>query len=238
MARGMKRFLSLLLLVAGIGAAPHASARTAPLPETVAIDVLIEPDATMVEAAQAMNARLRAEYPAGYALDASHRPHITLLQRYVRAADLDKVSAAVAKVLAAHPPEALRLRATGYVAADFASNGLMLLGVDNPPALAALQQAVVDAVQPYAVGGGTAAAFVPDPAGPIVQGTIDWVETFVPKASGPKFWPHVTVGVAPLPFLKGVAAEPFPGFAFGASGVAIYQLGNYGTAQKLLWRNR
>ena len=113
----------------------------------------------------------------------------------------------------------------------------MLLGTDNPPELAGLQAAVVDAVAPYAVSGGTAAAFVQDPNGPIVQGTIDWVDTFVPKASGAKYWPHVTVGVAPLPFLKSVAAEPMKPLAFGAADVAIYQLGNYGTAQKLLWRS-
>ena len=38
----------------------------------------------MMNRAQADNARLRANYPAGFALDAEHRPHITLVQRYVR----------------------------------------------------------------------------------------------------------------------------------------------------------
>jgi len=231
----MRELAFPFLLLLGACAKPAAVESASALPETVAIDVLVEPDATMVAKAEAVNARLRAEYPAGYALDASHRPHITLVQRYVRAADLPRVEAAVEQVLATHPPGALRLRATNFVAADFAGNGLLLLGTDNPPELAALQAAVVDAVAPYAVTGGTAAAFVPDPNGPIVQGTIDWVETFVPKASGAKFWPHVTVGVAPLPLLKSIAAEPMAPVEFGAAGVAIYQLGNYGTAARLLW---
>src|SRR3712207_6576700 len=65
-----------------------------PTQPTIAIDVLVEPDATMVAAAQAVNARLRDVYPEGYSLDESHAPHITLLQRYVREQDLDRVTAA------------------------------------------------------------------------------------------------------------------------------------------------
>jgi hypothetical protein len=45
--------------------------------------------------AEAANALLRKVFPTGYALDATHRPHITMLQRFVRTADLDKVYAAV-----------------------------------------------------------------------------------------------------------------------------------------------
>ena len=48
----------------------------------------------MVAKANALNARLRGNYPAGYVLDATHAPHVTLLQRFVRAKDLDAVTAA------------------------------------------------------------------------------------------------------------------------------------------------
>jgi hypothetical protein len=56
-----------------------------------AIDIALEPDATMIQHAEAANARLRKVFPEGYALDATHRPHITMLQRFVRTSDLDKV---------------------------------------------------------------------------------------------------------------------------------------------------
>jgi hypothetical protein len=45
--------------------------------DLIAIDVLLEPDHIMVSKANAVNARLRANYPDGYALDATHAPHIT-----------------------------------------------------------------------------------------------------------------------------------------------------------------
>jgi hypothetical protein len=45
--------------------------------QLIAIDVLLEPDRTMVSRSEAVNARLRANYPAGYQLDATHAPHVT-----------------------------------------------------------------------------------------------------------------------------------------------------------------
>jgi hypothetical protein len=59
-----------------------------------AIDILLEPDATMVQTAQADNARLLQAYPDGFALDATHHPHITMLQHFVGTADLGKIYAA------------------------------------------------------------------------------------------------------------------------------------------------
>ena len=40
----------------------------------IAINVLLDPDAATVEKAQATNARLRENYPDGFALDANHAP--------------------------------------------------------------------------------------------------------------------------------------------------------------------
>ena len=65
-----------------------------------AIDILLEPDATMVQHARADNARLLKAYPDGFALDATHHPHITMLQQFVRTADLGKVYTAANRILA------------------------------------------------------------------------------------------------------------------------------------------
>ena len=68
--------------------------------DVTAIDILLEPDATMLRQAEANNARLLKVFPGGFALDATHTPHITMIQRFVRTADLDKVYAAADEVLA------------------------------------------------------------------------------------------------------------------------------------------
>ena len=65
-----------------------------------AVDILLEPDTTMVRRAQADNTRLLDAYPKGFALNATHQPHLTLIQQFVRTADLDKVYAAANQVLA------------------------------------------------------------------------------------------------------------------------------------------
>jgi hypothetical protein len=95
-------FVAALSLVLGAGVAllvgsQEGKALQATNDELIAIDILLEPDQTMIGKANAANARLRGNFPAGYELDATHTPHITVLQRFVRARDLDAVTAAVNK---------------------------------------------------------------------------------------------------------------------------------------------
>jgi len=80
----------------------------------IAINVLLNPDAATVEKAQATNARLREDYPDGFALDANHAPHITLLQQFVRTTALDEVANAVAEALRTEQPVNWESRAIGY----------------------------------------------------------------------------------------------------------------------------
>jgi len=80
--------------------------------------------------------------------------------------------------------------------------------------------------------GGGADAFVKDPAEEISQSTLDWVEGFVPAQIGAgNYIAHITVGFATLEDLKGIEAEPFGAFDIRPIGVAVYHLGNSGTAR-------
>jgi 2'-5' RNA ligase len=201
----------------------------------IAINVLLEPDATMATRARALNARLRENYPRGYALDATHVPHITLVQRFVRDSDADAIAAAVSQVIGPTGPS-LHLTAVGLSASEWIGLGVLSINVDGSPELRHLEQRIVDAVQPYAVSGGTADAFfVRATEEPVNQRTVEYVEKFVPAASGEKFTPHVTVGVAEVPFVTTLKSEPFENFSFSTNTIAIYQLGNFGTARKKLW---
>ena len=49
--------------------------------DLTAIDILVNPDENTLERARAVNARLRQSVPRGFELDATHLPHITILQR-------------------------------------------------------------------------------------------------------------------------------------------------------------
>src|SRR6266581_7465693 len=86
------------LAMQGRNAQAQQASRPADQDPVTAIDILLEPDATMLHHAEAVNARLLKVYPKGFTLDSTHRPHITMVQRFVRTADLDKVYAAAGKV--------------------------------------------------------------------------------------------------------------------------------------------
>ena len=57
------------------GFAEGAAARQNPV---IAIDIALEPDATMVQHAMTANARLLKSFPKGFALDETHHPHVTI----------------------------------------------------------------------------------------------------------------------------------------------------------------
>jgi hypothetical protein len=204
--------------------------------DAMAIDVLLDPDQTMLEHAKAVNARLLENYPEGFKLDAQHTPHISTLQRYVRTADLDKVKAAVAKVVAEAKPTTFVLTANGYYYLPWKGLGLAGITLAATPELLAYQQKLIDALAPFEVQQGTGAAFVQNPNGqPINEPTIHYVDVFVPEHSGKNFLPHVTVGLAHEEFIKQLAAEKFDPFTVKISGVSIYHLGDFGTAKTKLW---
>ena len=200
-----------------------------------AIDVLLEPDATMMKNAQAANARLRKSFAAGFALDETHQPHITCLQRYVRTAELDKVYEAVGRVLAGGKPAAWKLKAYKYYYLPWKEIGLAGIVIEPSDELIGFQQKLIDAVGPFTERTGTAAAFVTTKEDPdINQPTIDYVAGYVPNGTGAKFNPHVSIGVASQDYLKKMLDEKFEAFAFSPGGVSVYHLGNLGTARKKL----
>jgi hypothetical protein len=206
------------------------------VPNTVtAIDILLEPDAAMVKHAEANNARLRKVYPKGFALDAAHRPHITLIQRFVRTADLAKVYAAAGKVLANANPNAMKLEAFKYYYAPVGETGVAGIVARPTPDLLKLQADIIAAVAPFTVATGPIGAFTAAHDNPAIDAAlIDYVSTFVPRMSGENFNPHVSTGVASREYLDKMLAEPFESFTFSPAGAAVYQLGPYGTAAKKL----
>ena len=189
----------------------------------------------MLQHSEANNARLLKVYPKGFALDAAHRPHITMVQCYVRTADLDKVYDTAGKVLARANVNAMKLEAFKYYYIPSKNIGLAGIVAKPTTELLKLQEDLIAAVAPFTVKTGDSAAFVPTPDGSAHDPfLIEYVSTFVPKASGEHFNPHVTTGVAPREYLDKMLAESFEPFTFSPLGAAVYQLGEFGTAAKKL----
>lgn len=229
------RYVAALVALIVVLSPVTGRSQTAAVPSVTAIDIALEPDATMIDRANALNARLRQSYPKGYALDATHHPHVTMLQRYVRTADLNTVYAAVEKILAAKKPATWQLQAFRIAHAVWSGLALTVIVVKPTSEVLELQQQLIDAVAPYTVKTATAAAYDTTPAEPdINSSTLAYVEAFVPASTGKNYVPHVTVGVASVAFVKTLEAEPFAAFTFSPVAVSVYQLGNFGTARKEL----
>ncbi len=189
----------------------------------------------MLKHAADNNARLLGVYPKGFALDATHAPHITMLQCFVRTADLDKVYAAAGKVLAAADVNAMKLEAFRYYYAPAGATGVAGICAKPTPQIVKLQADIIAAVKPFTVETGPIGAFTAPHDDPATdKAIIQYVSTFVPKMSGENFNPHVSTGVAPIDYLDKMLDEPFVSFTFSPAGAAVYQLGPFGTAAKKL----
>jgi 2'-5' RNA ligase len=230
---GHPRHLHALVFTAiGLGLAQGAVAQEN---SVAAIDIALEPDATMIQHAMAANARLLKSFPKGFALDETHHPHVTMLQQFVRTDDLEKVYAAANAVLAKEKPAAWTLKAFKYYYIPSPPVGLAGIVVEPSEDLHRLQDDLIAAVKPYTVKTGTPAAFFSEEGGRDIQkDLIDYVANFVAIAAGKRFNPHVTIGVGTQTYLNKMLAEPFASFTFSAAGASVYQLGAFGTARKEL----
>jgi hypothetical protein len=145
-----------------------------------AIDIALEPDATMLQHAMDANARLLNSFPKGFTLDATHHPHVTMLQQFVRTGDLDKVFAAANTVLAKEKPTTWTLKAFKYYYIPSPPIGLAGIVVEPTADLHRLQDELIAAVKPYTVKTGTPSAFFSDEGGRDIQKSlIEYVADFV-----------------------------------------------------------
>ena len=203
----------------------------------IGIDILLNPNQTMLDSAKAYNALMRKNYsgPGSFSLDAVHTPHISVLQCFIKTSDLKKVIDAVDKVVKREKPERETLTTKGFYFLPDKTMGLAGITINTTPALLTYQSKIIEAVKPYIVTGNDS-AFVQNPNGrPLVKGLTEYVNAFIPDHSGAKYLPHVTIGLAQATYLKDLMAKPYNSFNFKVSSASIYHLGDYGTAQKRLW---
>src|SRR5438093_13545411 len=147
----IKGAMAYALAMHGANAAAQQVALAAEQAPGTATDILLQPDATMLQHSEANNARLLKVYPKGFTLDAAHRPHITMVQCYVRTADLDQVYGAAGKVLASANLNAMKLEAFKYYYIPSKEIALARIVAKPTPELLKLQEDMIAAVAPFTV---------------------------------------------------------------------------------------
>src|SRR3974377_1595787 len=207
----------------GLALAAFTQGAVAQQNPVTAVDIALEPDATMLQHAMAANARLLKSFPKGFALDETHHPHVTMLQQFVRTDDLDKVFAAANAVLTKEKPTAWTLKAFKYYYPPPPPVGIAGIVVEPTEDVHRLQDELITAVKPYTVKTGTPAAFFSEEGGRDIQkDLIEYVANFVKLAAGKRFNPHVTIGVGTEKYLNEMLAEAFPALTFSAAWRSAY----------------
>ncbi|QOW08892.1 hypothetical protein Q73A0000_00280 [Kaistella flava (ex Peng et al. 2021)] len=203
---------------------------------TIAIDVLLLLPQNLSEEAILLNTAILKNNPDNFTLDKDHVPHITLLQCYVRQSDLPKITMALNGLYNMIENESLWANELQYKKdqpQSFAS-----IGIEKSSALLAIHERAIALVQPYITTGGSQNAFIPTKDGsPIDQFTIDYIPKFVSNYSYENYNPHISLGVSETSVLHYLEKNEFREMKFKAPAVAVYQLGKYGTARKLLWKS-
>src|SRR5476649_1131799 len=134
--------MKMEVLAMTLGAAEGISAQESPV---TAIDIVLEPDQTMIGHALAANAALLENFPKGFALDATHHPHVSIFAGFVPTADLPKVYAAAGEVLAKEKYTTWKLSAFKYYYIPMGPIGLAGIVIEPTPDLLRLQRELIDA---------------------------------------------------------------------------------------------
>jgi 2'-5' RNA ligase len=196
--------------------------------DRIAIDIALLLPKAVNERVKSANAALLAERPEGFRFDESHLPHITLVQQFIRRANISALIERIDPILRGMQPLALRVTGVGSsaTAAHFA--------IEKTSEMDELHRTLLDAVQPFEVASGAAAAFysrderalepVHEPAR---DKDVAWVSQFRSYASYDRFTPHITLGIGPPPGFR----EPFE---FTADRVALCHLGRFCTCRVVL----
>jgi hypothetical protein len=178
----LKGTVACLLALAVVSTRTHAADHPAESGAVTAIDILLEPDATMLRHSASNNARLLGVFPKGFTLDATHTPHITLLQCFALTAELDRLYAAAGRVIAGAKVTTMKLEAFKYYFAPAGAVGVAGICARPTPAILRLQADIVAAVKPYLADSGSIGAFTaPHDDAATDAALIQYVSTFSSK---------------------------------------------------------
>ena len=161
--------------------------------------------------------------PDGFRLDATHLPHLSLVQQFVRERDLAEIAGVVTGSLEVQPPLVVATTQTSC------KRVATTLGVTSTDELVALHQRLMTRLEPFRTSAGGTDAFWTDGDAPRAA-DIDWVGQFREDAAFDRFDPHITIGVGgPDMEVAQVAATPFVG-----TEVALCHLGRFCTCRRVL----
>lgn len=206
-------------------------------PKIIAIDVLLTPSEKMRVQALHLNSLIKQNNPETIRLDENHIPHITLLQCFINEEDLPKVKEALMGLYRTIQNDSLRAESLSY--SKDSEESFAMIAIEKSGPLQKLHEEIIELIKPYIVKKGSQESFVKNSDGsPISESTITYIPDFVEKYSYENYSPHISLGVAEKVFLDSLAQHVFKPVSFKARSISVYQLGDHGTAQELIWKSK
>lgn len=200
------------------------------MPAPIALDILLGPGRRLAAAARALNAALVADGHDAIVLGPRAVPHLTLLQICVSPDRVAALSDSLRRDRLADRAAGLPLTATGLGTAPFAGGQAISILAEATPALRGLHDRVCALAAPFATPG-TAASFLHAPGErDIHPDAVSYAVGFLAHHAGAAWVPHVTVGFMASAAADTVPTRSFTGFTEPAADLALWRLGNYGTA--------
>ena len=186
--------------------------------DLLAIDVAILLPAPARARVGRLNAALDGP-PAGFRFDATHLPHITLVQQFLHRDRFDELTEAVGSLLLGVLP--IELATTTITTGRTAST----LTVVSAP-LVDLHRRLMERLEPLEIAEGSGDAFFTDEE-PARPADVEWVTRYRTRSSDSAYQPHVTLGIGTI----SVAVAPM---RFTATQVAVCHLGRFCTCRAVL----
>jgi len=188
-------------------------------PTTLAIDVAFLLPHSLNHSLTALNRTLRLT-PDGFQFDATHLPHLTLVQQFAKENDLEEITRVIKDLLPHQAP--VELVTTRISHAHVAST----LGIRRTDELVALHRRLLGGLAPFRARADGRDAFWTDGDTPRTA-DIEWVAMFREQASLERFDPHITIGV-------GAIAAHVDTTSFAAAELALCHLGRFCTCRRVL----
>ncbi|OBX26489.1 hypothetical protein LX77_00944 [Gelidibacter algens] len=204
--------------------------------KVIAINVLLTLPEDVAREAIQLNGAILKNHPKNITLNDNQIPHITLLQCYVQETNLPKIEKLLLGLYKTIKNDTLLVDELQYKkdkTESFAS-----MGIEKSKSLMALHKKTISLLEPYILDNGSQESYVQNADGtPIDEFTITYVPKFVSAHSFENYNPHISLGVAKTSLLDSLAEHNFRTMKFQAASISVYQLGAFGTAQKLLWES-
>ena len=125
---------------------------------TAIANIVLEPDVALAEVARSLTSGCAETYPKGFALDKLHRPHISCRSDSSKRPTWTRCTRPF-EILAEEKPATWKLTAHKYYYIPLKEIGLAGIVIEPTDDMVRFQQKLIEAVKPFTVKTGTAAAF-------------------------------------------------------------------------------